>query len=84
MLIEQGKVPAMKGFKEVDTKRVPNPRVITLSPASLKLLRSVGALERMNHHYITPFKKMFVNESMGKSYMSFSHGEQEGSQLVQA
>ena len=47
--------------------------MVTLSPSSLGLLKSVGALDLMNHHYITPFTDMLVNEEHGHSYIKFSN-----------
>jgi 2-polyprenyl-6-methoxyphenol hydroxylase-like FAD-dependent oxidoreductase len=53
--------------------RVPEPRVVTLSPASLRLLKSVGALQKCNHRYITPFTDMLVYEQAGSAYMRFNN-----------
>ena len=78
--MEQGKIPEMSKFKTTD--RVPNPRVITLSPSSLRLLGSVGALEIMNRQCITPFERMYVNEKYGSSYLAFSK-EDSNSPLAQ-
>ena len=77
VLLEQANVPNLKDFTQSPLDRTPNPRVITLSPGSLSLLSSVGALEKMNHRYITPFKSMLVNENFGHSYIKFSHDSSE-------
>lgn len=68
-IVDAGRLPSLKSYHEGG--RVPEPRVVTLSPASLRLLKSFGALQLCNHEYITPFRSMLVYEQAGNSYMHF-------------
>lgn len=42
--------------------RVPEPRVVTLSPNSLKLLKSLGIMDTVETKCLTPFYDMLVYE----------------------
>lgn len=70
VLIDHSKLPQLKTYQAEG--RVPEPRVVTLSPASLNLLKSMNALQLCNHAYITPFTDMLVYEQAGSAYMRFS------------
>jgi len=54
-------------------KRVPEPRVVTLSPSSLRLLRSLGVMNIAEGRCVTPFHDMIVYEQSGNSSMRFNH-----------
>lgn len=54
-------------------QRIPEPRVVTLSPNSLRLLKSLGIMDILEDKCVTPFKDMLVYESIGKSYMRFNN-----------
>lgn len=69
-LLDHTKLPEIKSYINKDI-RVPEPRVITLSPNSLRFLRSINAMELCNHRWITPFDEMLVYEEKGKGYMKF-------------
>lgn len=71
VVIDPSKLPHIDTYMQAD--RVPEPRVVTLSPASLRLLKSVGALQKCNHRYITPFTDMLVYEQAGSAYMRFNN-----------
>ena len=80
LLVDPSRLPQMSTYNEPN--RMPEPRVVTLSPASLRLLKSVDALQACNHQYITPFTDMLVYEQAGSAYMSFNN--KHDSPLVQA
>jgi len=71
MIIDPSKLPLIDTYQQQN--RVPEPRVVTLSPATLRLLKSVGALEQCNHEYITSFTDMLVYEQAGSAYMRFNN-----------
>lgn len=82
LLIDPSKLPSMQTYNADD--RTPEPRVVTLSPATLRLLKSVGGLQTCNHKYITPFTDMLVYEQAGSAYMRFNNQMHQKSLLVQA
>ena len=43
-----------------------------LAYSTLQFLHSLGALEKMNHKLITPYRKLFINEAFGRSYLAFN------------
>jgi 2-polyprenyl-6-methoxyphenol hydroxylase-like FAD-dependent oxidoreductase len=53
--------------------RVPEPRVVTLSPNSLRLLDSMNILDTIEKKCMTPFYDMLVYEQVGQSYMRFNN-----------
>jgi ubiquinone biosynthesis monooxygenase Coq6 len=81
IIIDPSKLPQMQTYSSQD--RVPEPRVVTLSPSSLRLLKSMGALQACNHNYITPFEDMLVYEQAGSAYMRFNNRMHSSSMLVQ-
>ena len=44
IMLDSSKAPEISSYKESAISRVPEPRVVTLSPASLRLLKSINAL----------------------------------------
>ena len=56
-----------------EMSRAPEPRVVTLSPASLRLLKSIDVLQTCDNRFITPFYDMLVYEAAGSSYMRFNN-----------
>lgn len=80
VLVDPSSLPDIKTYQAAE--RIPEPRVVTLSPVSLRLLRSIGALECCNHAYVTPFTDMLVYEQAGSAYMRFNNSHQ--SFLVQS
>ena len=81
MIVDPSRLPQMSTYDKSD--RVPEPRVVTLSPASLRLLRSCGALDICNQEYVQPFKSMLVYEQAGNAYMHFDPTAKSRSKLVQ-
>ena len=71
VLLKQSKIPKLDDYINSDQKRKPDPKIITITFSTLKMLHSLGVLDRMNHLLISPYRKMFVNESFGKSCLSF-------------
>ena len=69
VLLDHTKLPSINSYKP--EKRIPEPRVITLSPNSLRFLNSIGALQICNENYLTPFYHMLVYEEAGRGYMKF-------------
>ena len=63
VMLDGSKLPSLDNYNQDD--RVPEPRVVTLSPASLRLLKSIDVLQNCNHKYITPFYDMLVYEQSG-------------------
>ena len=61
MLLDNSKIPSITDYTESDV-RAPEPRVITLSPNSLRFLKSVGVLQLCDHRSITPFYEMLIYE----------------------
>lgn len=61
----------MKQYEVPHSTRVPDPRVITLTPNSLRFFNSIGALQKCNQNCVTPFKEMLVYEEVGNSYIKF-------------
>jgi ubiquinone biosynthesis monooxygenase Coq6 len=82
VIIDPSRLPEIKSYHQ--DNRVPEPRVVTLSPATLKLLKSVGALQKCDHRYVTPFTDMLVYEQAGRAYMRFNHNLHNKSILVKA
>ena len=66
--------PNIQTYRKSGLDRVPEPRVVTLSPSSLRLLRSIGAFGDMScdQRFVTPFQEMLVYEQAGSSYMRFN------------
>jgi len=52
--------------------RSPEPRVVTLSPNSLRMLASLGVMDIANAKYVTPFFDMVVTEEVGSSRLHFN------------
>ena len=83
LLLDSSKLPQLETYKS-NQDRQPEPRVVTLSPSSLRMLRSLDVLQRCNHECITPFQDMIVYEEAGSSYMRFNNQKHsERSILVQ-
>lgn len=71
----------VKSEEEVVCRRVPEPRVVTLSPSSVRLLRSLGIMSIAEGKCMTPFYSMIVYEQSGSSSMRFNndvHRESSG------
>lgn len=83
MLINQRKIPDLGVYENSTTHKTPDSKVTTISFSTLQLLHSLGALEKMNHMLITPYRKMFINEIFGKSYMAFDDDMIDKSCLAQ-
>jgi len=84
VLLESGNQPDLTNYSSnEDTDRTPDAKVITLSPNSLRFLRSVGALQASNHQFLTPFTDMIVYEQSGSSYLRFSSDARQRSHIVQ-
>lgn len=82
-MLDHTKLPSMKQYESVE--RVPEPRVITLTPNSIRFLNSIGALQLCNQQAVTPFKEMLVYEEVGHGFMRFDLEKQkQESQLVKA
>jgi 2-polyprenyl-6-methoxyphenol hydroxylase-like FAD-dependent oxidoreductase len=78
-------LPDINTYRNSGLDRVPEPRVVTLSPSSLRLLRSIGAFDEIgcDQRFVTPFKEMLVYEQAGSGYMRFNCKEPtESSMLV--
>ena len=73
MLLDSSKAPELSHYKESPISREPEPRVVTLSPASLRLLKSINVLQTCDNRFITPFYDMLVYEAAGNSYMRFNN-----------
>ena len=73
MLLDSSTVPTIGHYSDSELSRVPEPRVVTLSPASIRLLKSINALQTCDNRFITPFYDMLVYESAGDSYMRFNN-----------
>ena len=83
LLLDSSKEPEMASYSESNIDRTPEPRVVTLTPSSLRLLKSVGALNRCDHRFITPFYDMLVYEQAGNSYFKINNRQNRaGSPLV--
>lgn len=86
MLDSSPKLPQLETYKQSDPNRVPEPRVVTLSPSSIRLLRSIGILDASSgcdQRFITSFQDMLVYEQAGSAYMRFNSKLQRESWLVQ-
>ena len=83
MLIHQNKTPSLSIYSNSTQNKIPDSEVLTISFSTLLLLHSLGALTKMNHLLITPYRKMFVNESLGKSYIAFNDDIIDNSILAQ-
>jgi len=70
IILDPTQLPDIATYRK--ESRFPEPRVVTLNPSSLRLLKSCGALQTCNHKYITPFNSMLVYEEAGSAYMKFS------------
>lgn len=58
--------------------------MVTLSPNSLRLLRSMNIMETIEQKCMTPFYDMLVYEQVGQSYMRFNNAKhKQSSKLVQ-
>jgi len=44
MILDSSKAPELASYKESPLSRAPEPRVVTLSPASLRMLKSINVL----------------------------------------
>ena len=62
--------------------RIPAPRVVTLNPASLRMLRALGVMEHVESRCVTPFENMIIYEQVGKAAMNFNFKEHKTSPLV--
>jgi len=83
MLLDSSRAPELETYSKSELARVPEPRVVTLNPASLRLLKSIGALNKCDHRFITPFYDMLVYEQAGESYFRInSKTNREQSPLV--
>jgi len=90
MMIDNSKLPSMSTYKiknsnnEVEqNRRIPEPRVVTLSPQSLRLISSLGIMEIAEKSFITNFYDMIVYEQVGRSFMRFNNIlHKKNSQLV--
>ncbi len=51
-------------------KRIPDPRVISLTPASIRFLESIGLWERLDKRLINFVRGIQINESKGSSFVS--------------
>ena len=60
VLVDPSKLPNISTYHQ--DNRVPEPRVVTLSPASIRLLKSIQGLQECDHRYITSFTDMLVYE----------------------
>ena len=80
-MIDHTKQPSMDAYKhkigQPKSDRTPEPRVITLSPNSLRFLSSIGVLQQCNENYVTDFYEMLVYEEFGKGYMKFDSKHQK-------
>ena len=47
-MLDHTNLPTMEKYKEDDQERIPEPRVITLSPNTLRFLKSIGVLQKCN------------------------------------
>ena len=70
ILLDSSKLPRMCSYREPEDttdipSRIPEPRVVTLSPNSLKLLKSLGIMDTVEHKCVTPFYDMLVYEQIG-------------------
>ena len=70
ILLDSSKLPRMSSYREPEDttdipSRIPEPRVVTLSPNSLKLLKSLGIMDTVEHKCVTPFYDMLVYEQIG-------------------
>ena len=52
--------------------RIPEPRVVTLSPSSTKFFESLKITDHMEMACVTPFDDMVVYEQVGQSYIHFN------------
>lgn len=82
-MLDHTKLPSITSYQA--DNRIPEPRVITLSPNSLRFLNSIGALQLCNTHYVTPFHHMLVYEEAGHAYMKFDlKAQKEKCQFVKS
>lgn len=71
ILLNERQIPKLETYTNSSVQKKPDDKVATISFSTLQLLHSLGALEKMNHMLITPYRKMFVNDSFGKSHLVF-------------
>eukprot|EP00347_Sterkiella_histriomuscorum_P011785 403371105 len=86
VVLDHTKLPNIKSYQQEGgeaLKRIPEPRVITLSPNSLRFLKSIGVVQKCNQRFITEFMNMLVYEEMGNSYMKFGVKNRQQSALIQ-
>lgn len=84
MLLDSSKAPELEHYSSSPINRAPEPRVVTLSPASIRMLKSINVLQTCDNRYITPFYDMLVYEAAGSSYMRFNNKKhRQNSPLVQ-
>ena len=83
VLLKQNKIPKLEEFCISDKTKTPESKVITITFSTLKLLHSLGVLDKMNHLLITPYRKMFVNESFGRGCLSFEDDILDNNLLAQ-
>ena len=56
--------------------RIPEPRVVTLNPSSLRLLRALGIEDHLESRCMTPFENMVIYEQVGRAALNFKDSEQ--------
>ena len=71
ILLDNYEIPELQYYKHATKFKVPDQNTVTITFTTLQLLKSLGALDRMNHVLMTPYRKMLVNERFGQSYLSF-------------
>lgn len=71
VLLNQREVPKLNKYTHSAQQKLPDKRVITIAYSTLQMLHSLGALDKMNHLLVTPYRKMFVNEAFGRGKITF-------------
>ena len=77
VIIDNSKIPSLDPYQEKKDQnneqicKIPDNRVVTVTPQAVRFFRSIGALQLCNHRYVTPYHEMLVFEELGKSYMKF-------------
>ncbi|TNV79571.1 hypothetical protein FGO68_gene8160 [Halteria grandinella] len=83
VMLDHTKLPSISDY--ATHQRTPEPRVITLTPNSLRFLSSIGGLQLCNATCVTPFKEMLVYEEIGHGFMRFDIDRQRSeSRLIKA
>ena len=87
ILLDSSRLPSMEEYRvksdsEIICQRVPEPRVVTLSPSSMRLLRSMGIINIAEGKCITPFHSMIVYEQSGSSSLKFNNTANKNSGMV--